>query len=590
MTETLRSLIRGMAAESSAEPDAALVRRYVETGGDDVFETLVRRHGPMVLRVCWRVAGHEQDAEDAFQATFFVLARNLRSLRRVPSLASWLHGVARRTALKAKARAEAHRRRECRRPANGPVAPADPGWAETAAVLDEELSRLPARWREPLVLCHLEAHTLDEAARTLGWSRSTLRRRLVEAREALAGRLIRRGVWPAALAGALAVDCLAPAAVPPRLAAATVRVAAGRTAAGVASDVSALTEGVVMTMPRLKLTIAAAVLAAGLLVVGTGAAGNPAAPPDRDVPTPTADPAKAGPPRGSAPAGEKTLALQPPGARAPTPLDRWQGRWRVTHAAIAGKDRKDERVGLEEIVVAGKRLTLRYRAADAADPAALAEVAGELELIPPVPGKGPLADPGFTFHLLIPVVGVYHFAGDTLVVCYIPPGSPEGEKRPVGFGSWAGSTRELYRLERARDERPPARPEPPGAAGPKAALPKAEADLPPDLSGRWHGPEWGRVELARTSRPGTYVGTYDDTFGPVKGSITLEWMPREGRYHGRWGEGTDRFGTLSVRRHGGEIRGAFTTDPGCKLRPGVPALSDLRWTPPSAADPAERPW
>jgi hypothetical protein len=84
------------------------------------------------------------------------------------------------------------------------------------------------------------------------------------------------------------------------------------------------------------------------------------------------------------------------------------------------------------------------------------------------------------------------------------------------------------------------------------------------------------------SKPGKYVGTYTDTFGPVKGSITLEWLPLEQRYQGKWGEGKDRFGTISVRLYGREVRGAFTADPGCKLWPGTPELSDLKWIPQSA--------
>jgi RNA polymerase sigma factor (sigma-70 family) len=181
----------------AGETDAELVARFLSGRDPAVFEELVRRHGPMVYRVCRRVLRHEQDAEDAFQATFLLLASRLRSLRRRGSLAAWLHGVARRVALKARARAAARRRREtC-----APRAEEDDGRRqELLAALDAELAALPERWRSPLLLCHLEGLTQDEAASRLGWSKATLRRRLGEAREALDRRL--RGRLDADLASA----------------------------------------------------------------------------------------------------------------------------------------------------------------------------------------------------------------------------------------------------------------------------------------------------------------------------------------------------------------------------------------------------
>src|SRR5215510_11728162 len=100
----LLRLTRGMVAETLADQsDQQLVERFLGGRGEAVFETIVRRHGPMVYRVCWRVLRQEQDAEDAFQATFLILAQQLRTVRRPASLASWLHGIAHRVALKARA-------------------------------------------------------------------------------------------------------------------------------------------------------------------------------------------------------------------------------------------------------------------------------------------------------------------------------------------------------------------------------------------------------------------------------------------------------------------------------------------------------
>src|SRR5262249_7367725 len=156
---------------------------------------LVRRHGPMVLRLCLGILQNEQDAEDAFQATFLILNRKAPSLRPRVSLGGWLFRVAYRTAQKAKIGAARRRKHEgC----------AAPGWVadplaqitvrEAHEALDRELARLPDKFRVPLVLCYLEGLTRDEAAHQLGWSPSTLKSRLEQARERLRLRLASRGL------------------------------------------------------------------------------------------------------------------------------------------------------------------------------------------------------------------------------------------------------------------------------------------------------------------------------------------------------------------------------------------------------------
>jgi RNA polymerase sigma factor (sigma-70 family) len=268
----LRRLTRGMAAESLGHlSDGELVARCLSAGGEAVFESIVRRHGPMVYRVCWRVLQREQDAEDAFQATFLVLAQKLRTVRKHASLASWLHGVARRVALKAKAESATRRRKERQAPVPRPVPPDEVTWGELREILDAELAGMPEKWRLPLVLCCLEGRTQDEAAGQLGWSKRTFRRRLEEGRAALARRLSRRGVvGPAALAAVLLSDCVAPATLPHGLVGPTVEAAclaaAGQRAAtaGVSTKVLALSEGVLKTMSVSKLKL----VAAGILVLG----------------------------------------------------------------------------------------------------------------------------------------------------------------------------------------------------------------------------------------------------------------------------------------------------------------------------------
>ena len=273
----LRHLARGMAAQTMANlSDRQLVEQFLASRDDSVFEVIVRRHGPMVYRVCWRALQQEQDAEDALQATFLVLAQKLHTVRKHSSLASWLHGVAYRVALKAKAQAVSRQRHERAASTSRAVPPDELRWKELRVVLDAELAQLPEKWRLPLILCYLEGRTQEEAAGQLSCSEKTLRRRLDEARAALGRRLSRRGViWPAALSAVLLSDCVAPAAVKLGLVGPTVdaaaRVAGGEpmtAAALVSAKVAALTKGVLKAMLLAKLKIAAAALPLGAFGLG----------------------------------------------------------------------------------------------------------------------------------------------------------------------------------------------------------------------------------------------------------------------------------------------------------------------------------
>jgi RNA polymerase sigma factor (sigma-70 family) len=274
----LRGLTRGMMAESLAgQSDRQLVKRFLAERNEAVFEAIVRRHGPMVYRVCFLILQQSQDAEDAFQATFLVLAQKLSGVRKRASLASWLHGVAHRVALKARTQAAARRRHERQAARDATVPPDGASWRELSAALDAELCGLPEKWRQPLVLCYLEGRTQDEAASQLGWSKNTLRRRLEEAREALGQRLRRRGVWPAALSALLLSDCVTTAAPTPRLLAATVDAAVWFAAdqparAAVSAKVIALSQGVVTAMTLTKSKWAAVLVLVLGLAAGAGMA------------------------------------------------------------------------------------------------------------------------------------------------------------------------------------------------------------------------------------------------------------------------------------------------------------------------------
>jgi RNA polymerase sigma factor (sigma-70 family) len=261
-----------------------LLARFASRRDEAAFAALVRRHGPMVLGVCRRLLRDPHDADDAFQAAFLVLVHKARSLTRPGSLGPWLYGVAYRTALKARARAARRRLQERRASAPAPADPAEEVLRrDLRAVLDDELSRLPARYREPLVLCYLEGYTQDEAARRLGCPQKTVTTRLARGRARLRARLARRGLaLSAGAAGAALSESAAPAAVPPPLANATHKaatlIAGGKAGPAVSADAVALTQGVLKAMGTTKWKAAAAVLllTAAAVGVGLGAGAYPA--------------------------------------------------------------------------------------------------------------------------------------------------------------------------------------------------------------------------------------------------------------------------------------------------------------------------
>jgi RNA polymerase sigma factor (sigma-70 family) len=267
---------------SAPEGDRQLLSRFAAARDEAAFAALVARHGPMVLGVGRRLLGDRPVAEDVFQATFLVLARKAGAIRRRESVGGWLYGVAYRLALKARAGEARRRRHERAAAASRPPVSPDEACREVLAILDEELLGLPERYRLPLVLCYLEGRTQDEAARELGWSLSTLRRRLERGRELLRARMTGRG---ATLSAGLFVAALAapatPDVVPPTLAAAAVRVAAGAAAAAAVEALARSAEAAFLTRGK----VAAALLLAGLLAVGAWAGrGGPAAPPADDPP------------------------------------------------------------------------------------------------------------------------------------------------------------------------------------------------------------------------------------------------------------------------------------------------------------------
>jgi len=219
--------IRRLAGEPLAErDDAFLLNQFVERRDERAFETLVRRHGRLVRSVCRHVLPSEDDIDDAFQATFFVLARKAGSIRNRQSLASWLHGVARRTALNARKSAMRRRRRQSQPGTREPEQPvSEAALREVQAILDEEVQRLPEKMRAPFIACCLESKSKAEAAQDLGWKEGTVSGRLARAREQLRDRLTCPGVSLSAALCSLAVTGEATAALSELTVSATARAA-----------------------------------------------------------------------------------------------------------------------------------------------------------------------------------------------------------------------------------------------------------------------------------------------------------------------------------------------------------------------------
>jgi RNA polymerase sigma factor (sigma-70 family) len=270
--------------------DRDLLQRFARGRDGDAFAALVQRYGPLVLGVCRRVLRQEQDAEDAFQATFLVLARKAGSISQPERLGNWLYGVASRVAQKA--RGEATRRRARQQPVTDvPASRGDPeaDWEDLRQVLDDEVQRLPDKFCAPLVLCYLQGMTREEAAARLGRSAGAVKGLLERGRELLRSRLARRGVTLSlgSLAAMLSGNALS-AAVPAVLRDSTVRAAlvfaAGKAPA--AGSAAALAQGVLqaMFMYWVKRWLAVVLMlglaggGAGLLAFGGRPAEDPVAP------------------------------------------------------------------------------------------------------------------------------------------------------------------------------------------------------------------------------------------------------------------------------------------------------------------------
>jgi RNA polymerase sigma factor (sigma-70 family) len=281
--------VRQMAGEAAAaRTDGELLGSFVRQRDDAALTGLIERHGPMVWGVCRRLLREQADAEDAFQATFLVLVQKAATIRDRPAVGNWLYGVARQTAGRLRCNlARLHRRELQMAELPQRATQAAPCGDEVLGLLDEEVGRLPQKYRVLVVLCDLEGRTRKDVARQLGCPEGTVAGRLARARALLARRLARRGV--ALSAGAVLSQQGASAATPAAVVFSTVKaaslVAAGQAAGLVSARVAALTHGVLKTMLLSKVKALMVVLATAALV---GVAGllyqTQAAPPGEQCP------------------------------------------------------------------------------------------------------------------------------------------------------------------------------------------------------------------------------------------------------------------------------------------------------------------
>ena len=267
------------AGTASGLSDSDLLKRFADSRDESAFAAMVARHGPMVLATCRGVTRSHVDAEDAFQATFLILARKAGSIWVGESLGGWLHRVARRVAIQAVADAGRRRDRERAggRRSSAERSPSCP-WDDLLPVLHEEIGRLPEKYRMAIVLCDLEDLTRDEAAAQLGWPPGTVAGRLSRGRKLLHDRMTRRGAtpsfqWIAATSSARAT------VVPPAWIEAAVGFAVGRNGAGAASSAAVSWSGRVlkaMFLTKLLKSILALSLAVGAAsaLLGVGRIGR----------------------------------------------------------------------------------------------------------------------------------------------------------------------------------------------------------------------------------------------------------------------------------------------------------------------------
>ncbi len=277
-SKLLQRYLRRLCEEAAPPEDAVLLNRFVTANDRDAFELLLARHGPMVLGTARRYVENTHDAEDVFQAVFLSLARLAKTIRQGRALPAWLHKTTCRIAAKVRRDRVAGSEEPPPEPCENIAPEAQLVWQEVRQALDEELQHLPERLRSPLLLCYLSGLTRDEAAKQLGWSLGTLKRRLEEGRKALRIRLATRGIASVGLALTVLTPEALQAAVSKSLLDSSVSLIFS-TGAVVPATISALVVGSATTMKGVAMKSILALLAAIAVGVGIYAGMGQADPP-----------------------------------------------------------------------------------------------------------------------------------------------------------------------------------------------------------------------------------------------------------------------------------------------------------------------
>jgi RNA polymerase sigma-70 factor (ECF subfamily) len=475
--------------------DGQLLEEFVARRDEAAFEALVGRHGPMVLGVCRRVLRNSHDAEDAFQATFLVLARKAASVSPREMVGNWLYGVAHTTAIRARA-ANAKRRARERQVTDMP----EPEAArkdlrdDLHQCLDEELARLPDKYRLPIVLCDLEGRTRREVARQLKLPEGTLSSRLTTGRRMLAKRLTRRGLavsggtFAMAAAHEAASACVPVSLVKSTAKAATL-VAANQTAIGLISvPVAALTEGVLKAMFLTKIKAFVVVM---LMVAALSGAAR------MIYPTRAAEPAKAR----QANEGPKASKSEEAGL---------QGTWKAMSLEVDGAQQgSDALLKKQPIAAIQWTFTDNKIKIGAGDKSIEADYTRDSSKAP--------KRIDLTFHFqdddveeVVTALGIYSLDGDALKVCFII--DPQLLVRPLKFETKNVEGTIYYTFRRAGSPEKKADKEKPSVAKPNAK-PKTDKER---LQGTW--------KIVRVQGPWKFVskaGDGEERYGDLE--IVGEW-------------------------------------------------------------------
>jgi RNA polymerase sigma factor (sigma-70 family) len=384
--------------------DRDLLLAFTSRRDAAAFALLVGRYGSFVYGVCRRVLGNDPDADDAFQATFLVLARKAGGIGRPEQLGGWLHTVAVRCSRRARSVRESRRGKERPMP-DIPAPRPDPDLADVRPVLDEEIAALPEKLRAALVLCELRGLDREAAALALGVPEGTLSSRLARGKEALRRRLVRRGVTLSAAGVGLALAGAAQAEVPPGLAEATAAVAVGGAGSAVVSLANAEVSAMYWTKV-LKIGLATAALA--VAGVGSAVVYQQAV---------VAEDKKA--------AGDKKPEN-----------DKLEGEWIVTGAMKNGQGPadKDEVIG-QKLTFTADRMKFGPFEAEWKNDASKSPRQIDCTIL-----EGPENEKGKVAQ------GVYKLDGDKLTLHLSHPGS----ERPADFESKAGANCILLMLERVK--------------------------------------------------------------------------------------------------------------------------------------------